>query len=353
MPAREPVRPPALSPGDRVAVVAPASGSAADYPHVYQRGIETLESRFDLVPVEYPTATKDAEYLYGHPEERARDVMDAFRDDDVAGVVATIGGNDQARILGHLDPGVLRENPTRFYGISDNTHLASYLWSLGVVSFYGGMVMTDLAAPGGPFDYTADYLERAFFAESLGDLRPAATFTDHDLDWNDPANLDREPETEPNPGWEWAGGTDSADGPTWGGCLEALDTVLAADVCAPDPADLEGAVLFVETSEELPDAEEVRRMLFGLGERGYFDAAGALLVGRAKARNPYEAPGPEERAEYRMTQRSVVERVVADYTPGLPVVFGIDAGHTYPTAPIPVGGRCIVDPAAGRITFPG
>lgn len=345
--------PPPAAPGDRVAVVAPAAGAAARYPHVLDRGLETLSERFDLEPVEFPTARKDDDWLYDHPEARARDVEDAFRDSDIAAVLATIGGNDQVRILKHLDADVLREHPTRFLGTSDNTHLHSLLWRAGVVSYYGGTVMTDLATAGGVFDYTAAHVRRALFDESLGAVEPAATFSDHDRDWNDPRALDEPLERESNPGWDWRGGGGRADGRVWGGCLEVLDTVLAADRTMPPVDALEGAVLLLETSEELPSESEVRRMLLGLGERGVLGAVDAVLHGRPKARNPFEDPGDEARAEYRATQADAVVDVVAEYNPDAPVVSNFDVGHAHPVVPVPIGGRCRVDPDAERVAFPG
>jgi len=88
----------------------------------------------------------------------------------VRGVLATIGGDDQLRILRHLDPEVLRANPTRFYGMSDNTNLALCLWNLGIVSFYGGQLMNQVATPGFLPEYTERSLERAFFDEQIGEV---------------------------------------------------------------------------------------------------------------------------------------------------------------------------------------
>ncbi|AGN02503.1 putative MccF-like protein (microcin C7 resistance) [Salinarchaeum sp. Harcht-Bsk1] len=346
------VTPPPLERGDRVAIVAPSSGIAAAYPHVYELGLERLRTVFDLEPVEYPTATKDDEYLAAHPAERAGDVVDAFRDPEIGGVVTTIGGSDQLRILEHLDPAVLREHPTRFYGISDNANLTSYLWNEGVVSYYGGSVMTTLAMQGSMSEYSVEYLERAFFEESIGEIEPADRFTDQDLDWADPDTLDQRREFEDNPGWRWAGGDEPADGRVWGGCLDVLVPFLAADRYAPEASDLEGCVLLLEPSEELPSAEEVRMALLAMGERGILDAIDGVLVGRAKARSPWERPGPEERAAYRERQRETIETIVGEYNPEAPIVFDVEVGHTAPTVPVPIGGRAVVDPVDERITFP-
>ncbi|WP_276247031.1 S66 peptidase family protein [Haladaptatus sp. YSMS36] len=345
------VVPPPLEPGDRVAIVAPAGGHASQFPHVYEQGLETLRETFDLEPVEFPTATKSSEYLYDHPEERARDVEDAFVDPDIAGVIATIGGEDQIRILKHLDTDVLREHPTRFYGVSDNTNLQLALWNAGLVSYYGGMVMTDLAVHGGHPDYTERYLRRAFFEEEHGELEPATAFTDDGHDWADPDTLDYEPEWEDSDGWHWDGPETVVSGRTWGGCLEIVDLQLAVSHYLPDPDALSGTVLCLETSEELPRDFDVRWFLLGLGERGLLERFAAVLVGRARARSVFDPNPPDEREAYRTRQREAIIDTVREYNPDAPIVFDLEFGHTYPTAAPPIGGHVVVDSARERITF--
>ncbi|WP_248516509.1 S66 family peptidase [Salinarchaeum laminariae] len=349
---REWTVPPALERGDRVAIVAPAAGHASRYPHVYELGLERLRTVFDLEPVEYPTATKDSEYLASHPEERAADVMDAFRDPKIRGVVTTIGGSDQLRILDHLDPTVLRSNPTRFFGISENTNLSLYLWNQGIVSFYGGTVMTTLAMQGSMCEYTVTHLERAFFDDAIGEIQPADAFTDEDLDWNDPDTLSQRRAFEDALGWQWAGTDTRAEGRVWGGCLEVLEPFLGADRFVPDLVDLDGSILLLETSEELPAAEDVRMALLAMGERGILDAVDGVIVGRAKARSPSVSREREERRAYRERQRETIETVVTEYNPDVPIVFDLDVGHTAPEVPVPIGGRAVLDPESGSVAFP-
>ncbi|MEF8843122.1 MAG: LD-carboxypeptidase [Haloarculaceae archaeon] len=64
------------------------------------------------MPTLFPTARRSDEWLYEHPAARARDVEAAFRDTDLGAVLTTIGGNDQVRILRHLDADVLAAHPT-------------------------------------------------------------------------------------------------------------------------------------------------------------------------------------------------------------------------------------------------
>jgi muramoyltetrapeptide carboxypeptidase LdcA involved in peptidoglycan recycling len=347
------VRPDPVEPGDDVAVIAPSSGLADLYPDVLDLAVQRLREIFEVNPVVYPTAEKGIEYLFDHPEERARDVHDAFRAPDVSAVFATIGGDDQVRVLKHLDPEILRENPTRFYGTSDNTCLASYLWRCGVVSYYGGTLLNEVATPGYLPEYTERYLRRALFEEAVGEIEPAEEWTDDSVDWASDDYADATAEYEPNPGWQWDAPDETAvSGRLWGGCLSVLSWLAAGDRAIPDPAAVAGDVLAIETSEEKPDEDEVRWLLTGLGERGLLERFGAVLVGRPQTRNHEHDPGPEAREQFRERQRASVRRTVREYNPDAPIVFDLDFGHTEPTVPVPIGDRVRVDPGAESIAFP-
>ncbi|PSQ44172.1 LD-carboxypeptidase [Halobacteriales archaeon SW_7_68_16] len=341
--------PPAAEPGDGVAIVAPASGLAAEYEAVYDYGIERIEA-FGLDPVPYPTATADDDYLYDHPEKRARDVESAFRDPEIAAVIATIGGNDQIRVLDRLDTDVLAANPTRFFGFSDNTNIALALWNEGIVSYHGGMVMTQWAQPGAMFDHTERYLRRALFEDELGDVEPAPAFSDEPADFDGPT-LDEPRGREDNPGHGWAGADETVAGRVWGGCLEILDVGFVTDRYLPPDEALDGRVLAVETSEELPGPELVRRVLMAMGERGVLERFAGVLVGRPIARAHDKPRDREWRKSYRADLRDAIETVVSRYNPDAPIVTGLDFGHTHPNVPIPIGGRVEIDPGEKRVSF--
>jgi muramoyltetrapeptide carboxypeptidase LdcA involved in peptidoglycan recycling len=345
------VTPPSLNPGDSVAIVSPASGLAAEFPHVYQRGLERIRSVFELEPREFPTATKSDEYLQANPVERAQDIEAAFRDPEIRGVIATIGGNDQIQILRHLDPEILRENPTRFYGISDNTNLMQFLWNQGIVSFYGGHVLTEFAAPGEFPTYLEHSLRSALFEDSIGSIQPAPAFTDQDLGWDDPAKIEAQPEMESNDGWIWRGSQTTAHGRVWGGNLEVTYLQLASNRYVPSEDTLSGSILAIETSEELPEQGVIRRMLMAFGERGLLERFDGVLVGRIKARSHLADRSADERARYRQELRETMTNVITDYNPTIPIVFNVDFGHTNPIVPIPIGGTVHIDPTNETISF--
>lgn len=96
-------KPPPLKKGDKVAILSPSSGLPYVFPWVYEQGLSQMKEIFGLEPVEFPTARKSPDYLSQHPEARAGDINAAFADPSIKGIIATIGGNDQIRILPYLD----------------------------------------------------------------------------------------------------------------------------------------------------------------------------------------------------------------------------------------------------------
>lgn len=347
------ITPPPMERGGTVAVVRSGNGPAkTEFEPVYNLGLERLESVFDLEVVEYPTCSMDMDALTAHPEERAHDVMAAFRDSSIDGVIAAIGGTgEQFRVLEHLDPMVLRNNPTRFYGYSDNTNLARYLWDNKIVSWYGPMVMSQLAMQGQMHDYSIEYIEKVFFEQHIGSIEPADMFTDETLPWDDPSNLEKQREMEDNPGWIWYN-TDqgTVDGRIFGGCFEILNYHFQLENYRPAYEAIEGSVLFLETSEEVPNHYWLDTTLMALGESGLLDAFEAILVGRPKARNLEKEPSAEQREAYRTEQRETIKKRVDQYAPGMPVVFNLDVGHTHPTVPLPIGGMVTIDTDSRSIT---
>jgi muramoyltetrapeptide carboxypeptidase LdcA involved in peptidoglycan recycling len=345
------ITPPAMTPGDRVAVVAPSSGGARNAPHVLELALDRLRTVFDLTPVLYPTARQSDEFLAENPRARAADIHAAFENPEITGVFATIGGWDQLQVLRHLDSTVLREHPTRFYGMSDNTNLALALWNCGIVSYNGAQLMNELAVPGELPAYTEKYCRRAFFEDLLGTLTPADEWTDEpSTAWDNPAELDTSPQYESNPGWRWAGGNESVTGRLWGGCRAIVEWHLATDRYLPDPDALDGTILAIELSEDLPSPENVAGTLMCLGERGLLERFGAVVVGRIPGRSFVNEPPREEREAYRERVSQAIIEQVERYNPAAPVVFGLDWGHTTPIAPLPVGGRMTVDPEERTVT---
>lgn len=107
-----------LQPGDIVATVSPSWGGAGDSEirWRYEQGVKRLEEVFSLTVIPMPNSLKGSEYLYNNPEDRAEDIMTAFKDTRVKAIIANIGGEDSIRLLPYIDFNVIRENPKIFMG---------------------------------------------------------------------------------------------------------------------------------------------------------------------------------------------------------------------------------------------
>lgn len=343
----DPVYPPKPSPGDRVAVLSPSAGLPGLFPLPYELGLARLREEFGLLPVEYPTTRT----MGATPRERADDLHAAFADPAVKAVVASIGGDDQITVLPYLDRELLRANPKPFFGYSDNTNLLAYLWNCGIVGYHGASVMCELGRPGAMAAPTAASLRAALFTSGPYELRPAERFRDVDLPWEDPESFTREPPTEEGGGWRWYGPERVVEGRSWGGNLEVLSWLLMADrEIARDLSAYDGCVLFLETSEELPGADEVFRLLRNMGERGLLHRFPALLMGRAKAWSFQRPARADEKEAYARGQREAVLKALDTYAPGTMAVFDVDLGHTDPQLVIPYGGLVRVDGPDRRVT---
>ncbi|WP_062649633.1 S66 family peptidase [Streptomyces maremycinicus] len=342
-----PSYPPKPVPGDRVAVISPSAGLPGLFPRPFELGLERLREEFALVPVEYPTTRRTG----ATPRERADDIHAAFADPSVRAVIASIGGEDQITVLPLLDRELLRADPKPFFGWSDNTNLLAFLYNCGVVAYHGASVMCELGRPGAMHPLTADSLRAALFTSGPYELRPAERWNDINGDWGDPATFASEPGSRPGAGWGWVNADRVVEGRSWGGNLEILSWLLMADrEIARDASVYDGGVLILETSEELPSATEVFRILRSMGERGLLRRFPALLMARAKSWSFERPHGPQEAARYAAGQRAAVERALRAYAPDTLAVFDVDFGHTDPQLVLPYGGTIRVDGPARRIT---
>ncbi|MEU8263534.1 S66 peptidase family protein [Micromonospora sp. NPDC048999] len=340
-PLRYPAKPKS---GDRVAVVSPSAGLPGLFPHVYELGLRRLREEFGLEPVEYPTTRQ----MGADPRDRARDLTAAFADPTITAVLATVGGDDLVTVTPYLDDEVLRANPKPYFGYSDNTNILNHLYRLGMVAYHGGSVLVHLGRSGKPHPLTFDSLRAALFTSGWYELTPAAEWGDQPNDWRDPATLAYEPVMFPGEGWRWYGPASVVQGRTWGGCLEILHWLMATDR-VPSAAELAGSVLVFETSNELPSATEVFRIVRNMGERGLLAAFPAIVVGRPKAWDFDKPHTPEQRREWSEAQREAILKALAPYADDPVVVFDVDLGHTDPQLIIPYGGEIRVDAVEHRI----
>ncbi len=345
------IKPHALSKGDRVASISLSWGGPATVPARYLAGKNELEKVYGIEIVEAPHALRDADWLRANPRARADDLHWALTDPSIAGVISTIGGEESIRLLPFLDLHVIRNHPKVFMGFSDTTVTHFAFLAAGVVTFYGPSILTAFGEGGGTLPYTRDSVMRTLFSSNpLGVVEPSNEgWTTEFLDWADPASFSRPRRLLPTNGWRYVQGSGSVEGRLVGGCIEVMDWLRGTSVW-PSDALWDGALLCIETSEEVPGPNEVARMLRSMGALGVIDRIAAILVGR-----PCKMLRSDAVASF---DHEAWERWVGEYDEAIlmvvrdelgrndiPIVTNMDFGHTDPFFVLPLGvtGRVDVD----------
>ncbi len=290
------LKPRALAPGDRLAVVAPASPFNRDE---FDRGIEELR-RLGFEPVYDQTVFERRAYVAGSPEVRAAAINAAWQDPSIGGLIGVRGGFGSVQVLPLLDRSALRRSPKVFIGYSDLTSILAFLTTgCGVVAFHGPMLAGRLGAGDAKYD-RASFVNAVSRREPLGELAPPGLDTIR------------------------AG---EAQGVLLGGTVtQLLGSLGTAFAFAPPP----GYVLFFDEVGERP--YRLDRMVTQLRQAGLLDRAAAIVVG--------ELPGCVEPSG-QPTAQGVIADVLRDF-PG-PVVSGFPSGHTTgPALTLPFGVSCRV-----------
>jgi muramoyltetrapeptide carboxypeptidase len=289
-------KPRALRPGDRVAIVAPASPFDRE---AFDAGIAEVRN-LGLEPVYTASVFAREGYLAGSASLRARDLLDAWTDPAVAAVIAARGGYGSVQLLPLLNADVFRDHPKAFIAYSDNTSLLTWLGQdCRMVTFHGPMIEGRFAK--GPAGYDRDTFERCLFHRA-----PAGEITAPQL---------------------VVLATGEAEGELVGGTLTQLVASLGTPYAFDPPA---GCVLFLDEIAERP--YRLDRMLTQLRLGGLLARAAAIVFNELpRCDEPGGAPLP----------RDTVRTVLADF-PG-PILFGLPSGHTdSPAMTLPLGVRARV-----------
>ena len=282
----------ALSPGARIALVAPASPFDDG---VLEAGRAEI-ARLGYEPVHDDTLFARQGYVSGAAELRAEAFVRAWTDPSVAALVAVRGGYGSMQLLPLLDAGLLRRAPKVFIGYSDTTAIATWLTCHAhITAVHGPMLEGRLAA--GAAGYDESSLLRLLSGEQNVALAP------------------------PGVRVERAG---EAGGPLYGGTLTQIIASLGTPYAFDPPG---GCVLFLEDVNERP--YRLDRMLTQLRQAGILGRAAGLVFG--------EMRGCDE-AGVGPTARDVIAEATARVEG--PVLTGFPSGHTTgPCWSLPLGTR--------------
>jgi muramoyltetrapeptide carboxypeptidase LdcA involved in peptidoglycan recycling len=325
------IKPKKLRPGDKVVAISTSWGGPEACRYRYEAGKQQLQDAFGVTLVETPHALRSPEWLERNPRARADDLMEAFSDPSVKAIISTIGGEDSIRLLPHLDLELMRSNPKIVMGYSDTTVTHMACFAAGLVSFYGPAIMSGFAENCGLFPYMVDSVRRTLFSSApIGIIEPNTEgWTVEFLDWAEPENQSRKRKLTTPEGWNYLQGEGTKSGHLIGGCVEVLDWLRGTDVW-PSLEVWQDAILFLETSEEAPSPTVVLRILRSFAALGILRGLSGILFGRPGGQVPPEQFGQYDKA---------ILQVVAEEEglTELPIITGMDFGHTDPMFVLPYG----------------
>ncbi len=129
------IMPPALNPGDKIAIISPASTPGDDNP---EKAAATLRA-WGYEPVIGPHALAKYHMYAGTIEERCADLRWALTDPEIKAIVCTRGGYGSSMLLDPMTKEDFRNHPKWIIGYSDITALHSAMVCSGVMSLHANM----------------------------------------------------------------------------------------------------------------------------------------------------------------------------------------------------------------------
>lgn len=323
------IKPRHLKPGDLVATVSPCWGLAGD-PLVrwkYDLGVSRLKE-LGLRVVAAPNSMRGSDYLAENPKSRAQDILWAFENKEVRAVIANIGGNDSIKILPYIDPKVIAENPKIFVGYSDVMNLHLLCYRCGLSSFYGDNLLTTIADAAGWHPYSkASFVKTLMDPSPIGSIEPSADWT---YEPSDHFDSEKKRSYYPNDGYMFIQGSGRVTGRLIGGHTGIME--LCKTPIELTPEDYDYAILFVEDIPEFFDEEMIRTFFGYLGQTGILNRIHGILIGKVN-----------ESASFDGRARIIREIVSGTYSCTIPIVYGLNFGHSSPTCLLPYGALTQID----------
>ncbi len=279
-------RAPALLPGSRVRVIAPAS--PFDQAR-FERGLARL-AELELEPDLAPHLHERAGSLAGEDDDRASDLIAALEDPSVSAIWCARGGYGTTRLLHRLSQ-VMPSGPKLLIGFSDISALLALWFTRYDMAAIHGPVLTSLADE--PDDSMA-HLRRLLRGEATGLRLPLAE--------------------------------SPAVGPIQGTLFACNLTLLATLIGTPYLPDLGRCLLAVEEVGERP--YRLDRLWTQIRQAGLLTGVEAIVLG--------DFHGCDE-PDGSLVARDGLDRGLAGVS--LPVFRGLQIGHRAPNYALPVGTR--------------
>jgi muramoyltetrapeptide carboxypeptidase len=307
-----------LKKGDEIRVIAPSFNISRMSKEIIDLATAKLESFGFSVSISKHAAEND---VFGSSsiESRVSDLDSAFIDKNVKCILTAIGGYNCGEILKLINYQYIKDNPKIFLGYSDITALLDGIYAkTGMVTYHGPFFSTFGMVKG--LDYTLDYFKKCVM-ESKSYVIEASTEWSDDKWYADQQNRKFTKNIGPfviNEG--------SAKGKILGGNLCTMNLLQGTEFMP----NLRNSVLFLE-DDKGTNTNLFSRNLEGLIHLPKFEMVKAIVVGRFQ-----ESSG---------ITTDILKKIIATKKDlkQIPVIGGIDFGHTNPITTFPIGGNVSIE----------
>lgn len=301
---------------DEVRVVAPARSISILNKEVVDLAVKRLK---DLgLNVTYGKNIKSIdEFSSSSIQERVEDIHDAFSDNHVKAILSVIGGFNSNQILSQLDYELIKNNPKIICGFSDITALNNAIYAKTGLTTYSGPHFFSFGMKKG-LDYTIDYFKKCLMSDDVIDIEPSTEWSDDPWFQNqeDRIFIENQDYIIINEG--------CAEGISIGGNLCTLNLLQGTDYMPS----LENSILLIEDDNLIEEyfAYEFDRNLQSLVHQKDFKGVKGIIIGRfQKACNI----NLEKLKKIISSKKELSE---------IPIIYGVDFGHTTPIITFPIGG---------------
>ena len=307
-----------LKAGDEVRVIAPSRSMTILGDDCKKIATERLEALGLKVTFGKYVMEADEDYLIASAQHRAEDLNEAFKDKNVKAILTVIGGFNSNQILDLIDYEAIKENPKIFCGFSDITALSNSIYAKTGLVTYSGPHYSSFGMLKG-FEYELEYFKKMFFSDEEFEVVSSKERSDH-LWFIDQENR----EFIPNDGM-FVINEGKAEGEIVGGNLCTLN-LLQGTKYMPN---IENKILFLEDDNMAGKIflMEFDRNLQSLIHTPEFKTVKALVLGRAEK-------------DCIMTKEKWIKMIKnKPELQNIPVIAGVDFGHTTPIIAFPIGGK--------------
>lgn len=310
-----------LKKGDEVRVIAPSRSMVILGEDCKKIATERLEALGLKVTFGKYVMEADSDYLCTSVEHRVEDLNEAFKDKNVKAILTVIGGFNSNQMLDYIDYEAIKENPKIFCGFSDITALSNSIYAKTGLVTYSGPHYSSFGMLKG-FEYTLEYFKKMFFEDKEIEIKSSK-------EWSDDAwFIDQENREFIKNDGMFVINEGEAEGEIVGGNLCTLNLLQGTEYMP----NIENKILFLEDDDMAGKIYlmEFDRNLQSLIHMPEFKTVKALVLGRSQKATD-------------MTKEKWIKLIKnKQELANIPVIAGVDFGHSTPIITFPIGGDAIL-----------